>query len=93
MGRVEFLAPRYAETYGDFIPRGFYAWTGTWMVRFSEAYLVTWKLGKEQIWVEGLPSSAFDSTAERVRVEDLLDRYNSNLQMTPGCNSFTGHYL
>lgn len=83
MGRVEFLAPRYAETYGDFIPRGFYAWTGTWMVRFSEAYLVTWKLGKEHIWVEGLPSSAFDSTAERVRVEDLLDRYNSNLQMTP----------
>ena len=83
MGRVEFLAPRYAETYGDFIPRGFYAWTGTWMVRFKEAYLVTWKLGKEPIRIDDLPATAFDSNAERARVEDLLGRYNSNLQMTP----------
>jgi hypothetical protein len=83
MGRVEFLAPRYAETYGDFIPRGFYAWTGTWMVRFSEAYRITWKLGKEPIQVTELPATAFDSTAERARVAALLDRYNSNLQMTP----------
>jgi hypothetical protein len=27
-GRVQFLAPRYAETFGDYIPTGFYAWTG-----------------------------------------------------------------
>jgi hypothetical protein len=83
MGRVEFLAPRYAETYGDFIPRGFYAWTGTWMVRFSAAYRVTWKVGKESIQVAELPASAFDSSAERARVAVLLDRYNSNLLMTP----------
>jgi 4-amino-4-deoxy-L-arabinose transferase-like glycosyltransferase len=83
MGRVEFLAPRYAETYGDFIPRGFYAWTGTWMVRFSEAYIVTWKVGKETLRVEELPATAFDSDAERSRVEALFDRYNGNLLMTP----------
>ena len=82
MGRVEFLAPRYAETYGDFIPRGFYAWTGTWMVRFSEAYLITWKLGKEPIRVGELPATAFDSNAEHARVEALFERYNTNLQMT-----------
>jgi hypothetical protein len=83
MGRIEFLAPRYAQTYGDFIPRGFYSWTGTWMVRFKDAYLVTWKLGKEPIRVEDLPSSAFDSNAERARVKLLLDHYNSDLQMSP----------
>jgi hypothetical protein len=83
MGRVEFLAPRYAETYGDFIPRGFYAWTGTWMVRFGEAYLVTWKLGKEPIRIDDLPAAAFDSSAERARVEALLVRYSGDLQMTP----------
>jgi hypothetical protein len=83
MGRVEFLAPRYAESYGDFIPHGFYEWTGTWMVRFSEAYLVTWKLGKEPIRVGELPATAFDSSAERARVEALFDRYNTNLLMTP----------
>jgi hypothetical protein len=83
MGRIEFLAPRYAQTYGDFIPRGFYSWTGTWMVRFKDAYLVTWKLGKERIRMEDLPETAFDSSAERARVELLLDRYNSDLQMSP----------
>ena len=83
LGRVEFLAPRYAETYGDFIPRGFYSWTQTWMVRFQEAYSVTWKVGKAPIQIDALPDSAFDSGVERVRVAGLLDRYNSNLQMTP----------
>jgi hypothetical protein len=83
MGRIEFLAPRYAETQGDFIPRGFYEWTRTWMVRFEGAYLVPWKLGKAPIPIETLPSSAFDSAAERVRVKALLSSYNSDLKMTP----------
>jgi hypothetical protein len=83
LGRIEFLAPRYAETYGDFIPRGFYDWTGTWMVRFKDAYLVTWKLGKGPIPIEDLPASAFDSSAERARVAALIDRYNDDLQMSP----------
>src|SRR6266851_9347944 len=34
LGRVQFLAPRYAETYGDVLPTGFYSWTKTWMFRF-----------------------------------------------------------
>jgi hypothetical protein len=83
MGRIEFLAPRYAETQGDFIPRGFYEWTRTWMVRFEDAYLVPWKLEKAPIPIDTLPGSAFDSAAERSRVEALLSRYNSDLNMTP----------
>jgi 4-amino-4-deoxy-L-arabinose transferase-like glycosyltransferase len=84
LGHAEFLAPRFAETREDFIPRGFYAWTQTWMVRFGEAYLVTWKLWKEPIRIETLPAAAFDSEAERARVATLLNRYNSNLKITPG---------
>lgn len=83
LGRVEFLAPRYAETQGDFIPRGFYQWTRTWMVHFGDAYLVQWKLGKAPISIDTLPGSAFGSAAERVRVEALLRRYNGDLRMTP----------
>ena len=83
VGRIEFLAPRYAETQGDYIPLGFYGWTRTWMVRFGDAYLAPWKLGKMPITIETLPDSAFDSTAERERVEALLSRYNSDLKMTP----------
>ena len=83
LGRIEFLAPRYAESQGDFIPRGFYEWTRTWMVHFGDAYLVPWKLEKAPIPIETLPGSAFDSAAERSHVEALLSRYNSGLDMTP----------
>jgi 4-amino-4-deoxy-L-arabinose transferase-like glycosyltransferase len=83
LGRVEFLGPRYAQTYGDFIPRGYFAWTQTWMTRFGEAYLVTWKLGKQPIGMEAVPRAAFDSDAERARVAELLAGYNRDLKMTP----------
>src|SRR6202047_3035923 len=53
------------------------------MVRFKDAYLVTWNLGKEPIRIEEFPASAFDSSAERTRVAALIDRYNSDLQMSP----------
>lgn len=83
LGRTEFLAPQYAESRGDFLPHGFYAWTGTWMVRPRDAYSVPWKLGNEPIHSDTLPSSAFDSDAERARVESLLKSYNDGLKMTP----------
>ncbi|MGA7622888.1 MAG: hypothetical protein WB630_05330 [Candidatus Acidiferrales bacterium] len=83
LGRAHFLAPHYAETYGDFVPRGFYAWTHTWMTRRRDAYLVTWKVGKAPIPVETLPAAAFDLDDERARVAGLLAAYNSNLRMTP----------
>jgi hypothetical protein len=83
MGRIEFLAPRYAETQNDFIPRGFYQWTGTWMVQSRDAYLAPWKLGNAPIPIETLPGSAFDSAEERIRIQALLSRYNSDLKMTP----------
>jgi hypothetical protein len=82
-GRVEFLSPRYAQSYGDFIPRGFIAWTQTWMTRFGDAYLMTWKLGKQPIGVASVPAAAFDSDAERARVAELLAQYNRDLEMTP----------
>jgi len=82
LGRVQFLAPRYAETYGDVLPTGFYKWTGTWMYRFRDAYLFTWKLPSQQIELKDLPAYAADSTEERTRVASLLDRYNRIPGMT-----------
>ena len=83
LGRVQFLAPRYAETYGDVLPTGFYAWTKTWMFRFRDAYLFTWKLpGAQHIEVKDLPSYAVDSPEELARVAALLDRYNKAPGMT-----------
>lgn len=83
LGRIQFLAPRYAETEGDFIPYGFFAWTRTWMVRPEENYLVPWKLGNAPISIESLPASAFDSVSERNRVARLLIAYNADLKIPP----------
>lgn len=83
LGRVQFLAPRYAELPGEDVPRGFNAWTKTWLVRFRDVYLVPWKLGEEPIRMEDLPASAFDSPEERARVEALLEQYNNQLALTP----------
>ena len=83
LGRIEFLAPQYAEAAGDSMPRGFYAWTRTWMVRNRDAYSVTWALGKKPIPIAAIPDAAFDSAAERARVADLLASYNSDLKIIP----------
>jgi hypothetical protein len=82
LGRVQFLAPRYAETYGDILPTGFYAWTQTWMFRFRDAYLFTWKLPAEPIDSNDLPVYAADSPEERARAVSLLHEYNRIHSMT-----------
>ncbi len=76
LGRAQFLAPRYAETYGDVLPTGFYAWTKTWMFRFRDAYLFNWKLPSQPIELKDLPPYAVDSPEEFSRVASLLERCN-----------------
>jgi len=87
LGRAQFLSARYTETPGDYVPRGFYAWTQTWMVKFGDAYSVSWKLGEKlPIDINALPPSAFDSQAERAQVAELVDKYNKRALVTPALN-------
>ena len=83
MGRVQFLAPRYANSAGDYMPLGFYSWTQTWLVRYRDVYLFPWKLYGGRISPGDLPSSATDSPRERATVVELLNEYNRVPQMTP----------
>ncbi|MGH9864642.1 MAG: hypothetical protein ACRD4H_04435, partial [Candidatus Acidiferrales bacterium] len=80
---VQFLAPRYSELPGEFTPHGFYAWTGTWLWRFRDVYLVSWNLDGAKIPIEDISPSAFDSPGERERVATLLTAYNETTDMTP----------
>src|SRR5215469_2033022 len=80
---AQFLAPRYANLPGEFVPLGFNAWTRTWLWRYGDVYLVSWKLGDEPISPESIPASAFDSPEERDCVADLLEPYNDTLTPTP----------
>ena len=86
LSEVQFLAPQHAELPGEYATRGFDAWTATWLWRFRDVYLVPWKLNDETIPIENVPASAFDSSAERARTEELLGRYNEITTLTPEIN-------
>jgi len=79
---VQFLAPRYSQLPGEVVPRGFTAWTNTWMWRMRDVYLVPWNLNDAEIPLDTIPSSAFDSQKERDRVSAMLDEYNDTLTET-----------
>ena len=87
LGEVQFLAPRHAELPGELVPRGFYAWTNTWLVRFRDVSLVPWKLDHEPIPLGDLNPAAFDSPEERARVAALFERYNENTTFTPALDA------
>jgi hypothetical protein len=80
---IQFLAPYYAELPGGYAPRGFNAWTRTWLWRFGDVYLVPWKWEAEPIELDDVPAAAFDSQEERARVGRLLDEYNEELVDEP----------
>ncbi len=79
---VQFLAPRFASTPDEYTPRGLYAWTDTWLVRYRDVYLVPWNVDGDPIDIANIPGSAFDSPEERARTGQLLDEYNDALVMT-----------
>jgi hypothetical protein len=84
---VQFLAPRYSELPGEYTPRGFNNWTNTWMWRFRDVYLTQWKVDVEEIPLDSLPTTAFDSPEERARISDMLDDYNEKLTVEPGLDN------
>jgi len=85
--KVQFIAPRYANLPGEYAPVGFYAWTATWLERYRDVYFTVWKIGEadQPLIVDELPSTAFDSPAEKARIADLFSEYNSSpdLEITP----------
>jgi Dolichyl-phosphate-mannose-protein mannosyltransferase len=83
LNEVQFLAPRYANLPGEFVPLGFQAWTRTWLWRYGDVYLTLWKLDDEPIPPDSIPKRAFDSSAERARVDAALEGYNNLLTLTP----------
>ncbi|HKV03993.1 MAG TPA: glycosyltransferase family 39 protein [Candidatus Acidoferrales bacterium] len=80
---AQFLAPRYVEVPGEFVPLGFNAWTKTWLWRFGDVYFTLWNLDVAEIPIESLPGRAFDTPGERARVAEILETYNDTLTLSP----------
>src|SRR5713101_9085976 len=76
------LAPRYAQLPGELVTRGFIAWEKTWLWRFRDVYLVSWKLDEQPFSLSDIPESAFDTAEEKQRVATLLSEYNDTTTLT-----------
>ena len=77
------LTPQSATLPGELDPKGFMAWERTWLYRVRDCYLVPWKLNGEEIHIDDIPSTAFDTPEEQDRVAAVLDAYNDELTLTP----------
>jgi hypothetical protein len=79
---VQFLAPKNSNLPGELVPYGFMSWEKTWLYRFRDVYLVPWKLNDEAIYINDIPTRAFDTPAERAEVAAILETYNDDLTLT-----------
>ena len=77
------LTPRYTTLPGERAPIGFMAWEKTWLYRFREVFLVSWKMNDDVIQIDDIPGRAFDTPEERQHVAAILDRYNQDSNLTP----------
>lgn len=76
------LTPKDTTLPSEVDPKGFIAWERTWMYRVRDNYLVAWKLNDDEIHMEDIPDSAFDTPEERQRVAMVLDRYDDEITWT-----------
>jgi hypothetical protein len=76
------LAPKDTTLQSEVDPKGFMAWEKTWLYRVRDCYLVSWKLNDEEIRMEDIPDSAFDTPEERERVAAVLETYNDETTWT-----------
>jgi hypothetical protein len=95
------LAARYAQSPGETVPTGLYAWTNTWLVRYRDVDPIIWTLGDQPVTMAIFPFSAFDSADERERVSALISQYNNtccnfapewNAQFAELARERTAHY-
>ena len=79
---AQLLTPRYSQLPGEIVPRGFIAWERTWLWRFRDVYLVSWKLEEEPIRMAEIPRAAFDTPEEKLRIAAALAIYNRTVNFT-----------
>ncbi len=77
------LTPRYSTMPGELVPTGFMSWERTWLYRFREVFLVSWKLNDDTIQIDDIPARAFDTPEERQHVAAILEQYNNDSNLSP----------
>jgi 4-amino-4-deoxy-L-arabinose transferase-like glycosyltransferase len=77
------LAPVYANSPGEYVPRGFIRWQKTWIVDYSSVEDIWFHVPDEDLNIDDLPARAFDNDAQRRETADLFAQYNRTRTITP----------
>jgi 4-amino-4-deoxy-L-arabinose transferase-like glycosyltransferase len=80
---LEFLAPRYANQGGEFVPLGFDRWIKTWIADYVSTEEIYWNIPGAAVDPHKLPTRAYDTPEQKQKVFDLFDQYNNELRITP----------
>ena len=83
-GLFQPLAPATATMPGEFVARGYGRWVKSWITRPGDVELFVWSVEERAIDPARLPDEAFDSPAERARVEALFGRYDAGGESDAG---------
>jgi len=70
------LSPAHAEMPGEFVPHGYEQWLRTWLDDDKYVAPFLWSLDAEELDIDEVPASAFDSAEEKDRVAALFEKYN-----------------
>jgi hypothetical protein len=74
------LSPAHAEMPGEFVPRGYGQWLRTWLDDDKYIAPFLWSLDAEELDIDEVSASAFDSAEEKARVAALFDKYNQGAE-------------
>ena len=77
------LAPTHANAPGEYYASGFEHWMRTWLADYAALEDIGFRLDDSEMDINTLPSRAFDTADERRQTQELLDRYNDAMTMTP----------
>lgn len=75
---IQPLAPFNANMPWEFVPNGFHRWARTWVADYSSVEDVLFRVEGEEVAVDVLPQRAFDSDAQRLRTQQILETYVEN---------------
>lgn len=70
------LSPAHGEMPGEFVPHGYLTWVRTWIDDGRYIGPVVFSLDYAPIEIADIPDRAFDSAEEKLRVGELLKKYN-----------------
>ena len=81
------LAPRYANSFSEFVPAGFNRWIKTWLVDYVSVDDIYWHMPGDPLDLSKLPPRAFDSAEQHAMTARVFAEYNATCdplcRMTP----------